>query len=270
MRRLLTILASALLLQGCVAYVPPVWDAFDAIHATDQITEGETTRAEVLALLGQPTSEHEGYIAYVGSTSSGIWCIEDCRKGDETGWWINIGFDDDNVVSRIATSKDPNAKPFRRLKAEEDCNAMVRQAPDLEKADLVALNSKCRTVLDQMSYWTFSCFLAHNEYGPSQYYLGKGYHRGYAPAGPDLMKALQWYELSASNEFKKTSNSCYLDPQLGWTCDVATEDALKDIRSKLSQRSINEVEARLARWQPDPASCGEPPTAGEMAHVDPS
>ena len=91
-------------LAACI-YVPPVWDAWDAIKRVDQIEVGKTTRSEVLDLLGDPDSgdrENAEEFRYAGMHSDGYF-----TQGyiNEERWWIKVAFDENGVVEKVTSSR---------------------------------------------------------------------------------------------------------------------------------------------------------------------
>jgi hypothetical protein len=102
---------SVILLQACV-YVPPVWDGSDAINLLQTIEEGITTKAEVLEQLGEPSyrNEDQRKFTYSGHKSGGFIAIGSIGMAgagliDEEPWWVEIQFDDNDVVVSLKSSE---------------------------------------------------------------------------------------------------------------------------------------------------------------------
>jgi len=106
-------------IQGCV-YVPPIWDATDEIYHADKIKEGQTTRTQVLNMLGPPQgrSEDDKRYVYTGEKSKGFLVL--LGQGGDIGllleekWSVHIEFDDNDLVAAVQTGRDPKA-PFLGL-----------------------------------------------------------------------------------------------------------------------------------------------------------
>ena len=104
-------LVALLALQGC--YIPPVWDIGDEIDYVDSITVGETTRQEVINLIGEPHSRDEAndVFHYAGSNSYGTYiapCPDfeewNCGLFDEERWSLSIQFDENDIVNQVTSS----------------------------------------------------------------------------------------------------------------------------------------------------------------------
>jgi hypothetical protein len=103
--------ATVILLQACI-YVPPVWDGSDTINLLQSIEEGKTTKAEVLEQLGEPSyrNEDQTKFKYSGHRSGGFIAIGGIGMAgagliDEEPWWVEIQFDDNDVVVSLKTSE---------------------------------------------------------------------------------------------------------------------------------------------------------------------
>jgi hypothetical protein len=89
-------------------YIPHGWDELEANNNLASIKVGETTRQEVLHIMGKPkqhTSLNSESFLYSGGCSAGLlsfggYYIPDCSPL-ENKWLIRISFDDNNIVSNI-------------------------------------------------------------------------------------------------------------------------------------------------------------------------
>jgi outer membrane protein assembly factor BamE (lipoprotein component of BamABCDE complex) len=105
----------ALPLAACL-YVPPVWDIQDPNNQLDSIRVGETTRTEVLSLLGESPSvcpgastQNSRWYRYSGTQSAGrlAYAGGDRKTLAETPWYVNVYFNDNGVVQSIDTNPPP-------------------------------------------------------------------------------------------------------------------------------------------------------------------
>jgi outer membrane protein assembly factor BamE (lipoprotein component of BamABCDE complex) len=112
----------ALPLAACL-YVPPVWDISDPNNKVDSIKVGETTRTQVLSLLGESPSVCAGTSAqtsrwyrYSGTHSAGrlAYAGGDPKALAETPWYLNIYFNDRGVVEAVDTNPPPSGRPQAR------------------------------------------------------------------------------------------------------------------------------------------------------------
>jgi outer membrane protein assembly factor BamE (lipoprotein component of BamABCDE complex) len=99
-------------LAACL-YVPPVWDIGDPNNRVDSIRVGETTRSEVLSLLGQSPSVCPGastqdskWYRYTGTQSAGrlAYATGDQATLGEMPWFVNVYFNDSGVVEAVDTN----------------------------------------------------------------------------------------------------------------------------------------------------------------------
>ncbi len=96
-----------MVLAGCV-YIPQGWDELNANKKLASIKVGETTRQEVLHIMGKPkqnTFQNSRSFMYTGGCSAGLlsfggYYLPDCSPL-ENKWVIRISFDDNNKVSKI-------------------------------------------------------------------------------------------------------------------------------------------------------------------------
>jgi outer membrane protein assembly factor BamE (lipoprotein component of BamABCDE complex) len=102
----------ALPLWACL-YVPPVWDITDPNNQIDSIKIGETTRGEVLSLVGDSPSlctgasqETSRWYRYSGTHSAGTLAYAggDRKSLAETPWYLNIYFNDQGLVEAVDTN----------------------------------------------------------------------------------------------------------------------------------------------------------------------
>ena len=98
---------------GACLYVPPVWDITDPNNQVDSIKIGETTRSEVLSLVGTGPSlcagasqETSRWYRYSGTHSAGrlAYAGGDRESLAETPWYLNIYFNDRGIVEAIDTN----------------------------------------------------------------------------------------------------------------------------------------------------------------------
>ena len=96
-----------MVLTGCV-YIPQGWDKLNANNNLASIKVGETTRQEVLHIMGKPkqhTSLNSESFVYSGGCSAGLLSFGGYYRPDcstlENKWLIRISFDDNNKVSKI-------------------------------------------------------------------------------------------------------------------------------------------------------------------------
>jgi len=101
---------------GACLYVPPVWDITDPNNQVDSIKIGETTRTQVLSLVGDGPSLCAGasqktsrWYRYSGTHSAGrlAYAGGDRKSLAETPWYLNIYFNDQGVVEAIDTNPPP-------------------------------------------------------------------------------------------------------------------------------------------------------------------
>ena len=98
-------------LAACI-YVPPVWDAYDAINHVDDLEVGKSTRSQVLGLLGDPEGDPDGSaLDYSGEHSDGYVMAGSTLSAaagliNEERWWVTIYFDEEDVVQAACTSED--------------------------------------------------------------------------------------------------------------------------------------------------------------------
>jgi hypothetical protein len=121
MRRPLKFTLAALfaLPLGACLYVPPVWDISDPNNQIDSIKIGETTRDEVLSLVGDGPSlcagaseETSRWYRYSGTHSAGrlAYAGGDRASLAETPWYLNIYFNDQGVVEAVDTNPPPTTE----------------------------------------------------------------------------------------------------------------------------------------------------------------
>ena len=105
----------AFLVAACL-YVPPVWDITDPNNRVDSITIGETTRSQVLSLVGTEPSLCAGaskatsrWYRYSGTHSAGrlAYAGSDPKALGETPWYLNVYFNDGDVVEAVDTNPPP-------------------------------------------------------------------------------------------------------------------------------------------------------------------
>jgi outer membrane protein assembly factor BamE (lipoprotein component of BamABCDE complex) len=107
------LVGASLLLSACI-YVPPVWNADDAIYGVGPIEVGSTTKEVVVETLGAPnTTSGPNIYRYHGDSDHGfaclfIWGFGGCNIVDEKSWWVEITFDDNGVVKEVTTSDAPS------------------------------------------------------------------------------------------------------------------------------------------------------------------
>lgn len=119
-----------------------------------------------------------------------------------------------------------------------------------------ALDGEWREFATQEA-WYWTCLSAHHGQPQGQYLLGfwlsqDASSQRIAPGPKDENQAYVWYSRAAAQGLK--------------VAQTAKADAKEDMNSTMTA----EAELFVQTWQPDPASCGEPPTAGETAHVNAS
>ena len=113
------LVASMHLLTAC--YVPPVWDDSDAIKNLEDIEIGETSRAELVAALGEPDSRFDALphvIRYRGRASMGLWFIAAPGAGiggliDQEAWWVTAVFDDNGILAKLSNSRQVDAEALK-------------------------------------------------------------------------------------------------------------------------------------------------------------
>jgi TPR repeat protein len=210
-------LFSLVLVALAACYVPPVWDAGDAVNSVDEIKAGETTRAEVLDLLGDPQGDPEGAtLNYTGKYSDGAWFIPSYVGGGiggiigEEGWRVRIVFDEKDVVRAACTSEDDSDK-------RQACDKIWRE---LEFQRVLAL-AECGDA-------------------DAEYITGYRYQTGTGVAR-DFMAAFFWYSLSSQHNDASARRE--LKKSKYWS-------------DKLSPANIAEGKRLVAEWEPDPAKCG--------------
>ena len=132
-RTTVTLLASVAL-GACIAFPP--WHK-ELNRAENYIEVGETTKAHVIEILGEPEWEgpKDGSLYYSGKTPGGVWCeitiisvlyitppipAPDCGVGPEEAWWIEIALDDNGVVMSVAT-KASSGRPARMTSSTAIC-----------------------------------------------------------------------------------------------------------------------------------------------------
>jgi len=142
-----------------------------------------------------------------------------------------------------------------RAKETAECETVISEAVNLDRDSLLDLKVDCEKALGPEKRWMLTCLLAHQGDGRSRFDLGISYHYGQAPGGADLSKALLWYTLAKSSGYREPGyRYCYHKADVGFTCDEP-EDRLLEIRSKLTDRSISEVDELVTDWQPNPPEC---------------
>lgn len=118
MRRLTTSALAAVcaLSLGACLYVPPVWDITDPNNRVDSIKIGETTRSQVLSLVGNGPSlcagasqETSRWYRYSGTHSAGTLAYAggDRKSLAEAPWYLNVYFNDRGVVEAVDTNPPP-------------------------------------------------------------------------------------------------------------------------------------------------------------------
>ena len=105
---------------GACLYVPPVWDITDPNNQVDSIKIGETTRSQVLSLVGNTPSlcagtskETSRWYRYSGTHSAGrlAYASGNRKSLAETPWYLNIYFNDSGVVEAIDTNPPASGPP---------------------------------------------------------------------------------------------------------------------------------------------------------------
>jgi hypothetical protein len=125
-------------LAACL-YVPPVWDISDPNNRVDRIRVGETTRAEVLDLLGENPSVCEGFSTqtsrwyyYSGTYSAGrlAYAGGTPKSLGETPWYLNIHFNDDGIVESV-DSDSPQTSTLQVSGVKFDQDVIPNARPPL-------------------------------------------------------------------------------------------------------------------------------------------
>jgi TPR repeat protein len=194
MNRFLPLLCLCFLSQGCV-YVPPVWDAFDAIQRIDRIEPGVTTRKEVLSHLGDPDNgvDSAQYL-YSGKHSAGFLFIPNpidinYSIGEivgEQSWWVAVDFDESGFVEAI--SAFPN--PLHKAEVREN---LAKRA---DQGDVQARYELGRWSLEPKK-WQSLCLAANQGHAGAQYQIGRRFETA---SIPDHLTAFMWYTTSATGE----------------------------------------------------------------------
>ena len=232
MRRWILIF-SICLLQGCV-YVPPVWDGGDAIHGIEEISEGVSTRQDVLDVLGEPTSDADpGKLTYQGHSSYGfiICCLSLGGGGgagkvgliEEDPWYVTVTFDDSDYVERIFTNSNPWHDPERReitLQQAEEGSPEAQYEVGMNSYSLLRLEWLCRSAIGGLAL--------------ARYQLGRHFE---SMAEPDYSSAFVWHSLAAQDGLP------------------AAQAAMERLSSATTGSETTETKHRVASWQPDPDDC---------------
>jgi hypothetical protein len=222
MRRWILII-SICLLQGCV-YVPPVWDGGDAIHQVDEISEGVSTRTDVLDVLGEPTSDADpGEHRYQGYSSYGMLIFGVAGLIDEDPWYVTITFDDSDYVERIITNLNPWHDPERKkitLQQAEEGSPEAQYEVGKHFSGLLRLEWLCRSAIGGLAL--------------ASYHLGRHFE---TMDEPDYSAAYVWQSLAARGELP------------------AARAALERLSSATTGSETTETKHRAASWQPDPDDC---------------
>jgi hypothetical protein len=234
------VLSTAITLAGCV-YVPPVWDADDAIHSVDEIEEGITTREEVLDILGEPDRVHEdgNVYYYAGEYSEGFIMSLGFPLPpgggllEEGRWYVRVIFDESGIVHWAEASD-------QRVETEARVNQLKEQA---ERGDAnvpwkLGLIYSARRQSDNA--WEWFCRAANNGHAAAQARLGNIYRSGEGSVAEDI-EAYKWYSLAASDRHSPAGISA-----------TQFRDALAN---ELSPEQIAEAEQLVEEWEPDPELC---------------
>ena len=127
----------ALPLAACL-YVPPVWDISDPNNQIDSIKIGETTRSQVLSLVGDSpalcagaSQETSRWYRYSGTHSAGQFAYAggDKKSLAETPWYLNIYFDENGVVETVDTNPPPSTAPQAQSVAFDGIGSVAPPAP---------------------------------------------------------------------------------------------------------------------------------------------
>jgi len=135
------VLSAAVSLTACV-YIPPVWDINDAINDIESIRVAQTTRTEVLSLIGNNPSLCEGsslqsskWYHYSGTHSAGE--VAYLREGErdslgETPWYLNVSFDERGVVDSVNTNppRTSGSLPSELVEERPCAPSIARAASD--------------------------------------------------------------------------------------------------------------------------------------------
>ena len=218
------------LLSACI-YVPPVWDAGDAIYLLDFIEVGVTTKEEIVARLGDPDFVYEeddgSRFTYDGYKSGGFFVIIYVPpipgEADPSHWQVHIDFDEDDVVRAVRTESWP-APGF----LDQSTSTGDLTTGDAATGDII--EAKRRMNFERQL--KMACAGAR----PAQYLVAQYYDRGEG-VERDRIQAFKWYSLA----------------------EPAWPEAIQHFKDKLGkQMTLSEIaEAeRLAReWKPDQAGC---------------
>ncbi len=167
--------------SGCI-YVPPVWDAADEIDQLGFLKPGVTSRADVIATLGEPDTVDEGIdgsvFTYRGEkTEVAAILIPPIPLHKSKSWWVRIEFDENDVVRAASTSEGivfPSYAPASETVLRRQWHSLCRQA--------VAGNSQAGSA------------------------LASHYRHGWQPVEKDLGKAFLWYSFAAERGYPRAGD----------------------------------------------------------------
>ncbi len=219
-----TMLVSLTVLTACV-YVPPVWDAGDAINDIEWIEPGVTTKEQVFERLGDPGSVVGEQIVYSGASSGGWFSLGARGLIGEKQWVIQIEFDKAGVVRKVVEYGS-----IEELAYQVDVAAAKKGNPKAQYR--LYERGKPET-------WPWLCRAANNGYPLAQFILGHHYELGKNPFPKDPIEAYTWYTLAQTNG--RSYAGVYKDR----------------VVETMTDTQIAEAEILFLEWKPDPGSCEE-------------
>jgi hypothetical protein len=225
---------------ACV-YVPPVWDAGDEIHDVDQIRESVTTKAEVLALLGEPDFEnrHDREFKYEGQSSAGFAIIVN-RGGlvNPKSWSICISFDEYDVVRYVDVPCGSREAQERLAQLRAMCEPPLEEAIQLDAETQLRRVNECSELVSSLPViWRWRCLAANQGNDRAQNHLGHYYRVGSAPIQQDFVEAYKWYSLAVANGNERAA------------------ELRHDVSGTMTPIQMTEAGRLVAEWEPNPAEC---------------
>ena len=244
----ISLMALVLLISACF-YVPPVWNIGAEIDELDFIEPGVTTKDQVLAELGDPDTSYDegvesGFI-YSGHKSGGGIIVG--YGGFEIApddWSVIIRFDENGVVSQVATS-DGAVLGSRSRYATLEAKA--------EAGDPEAQYELSSMVYGRAQAYRWLCLAAHQSHPRAQHKIGRFYQQGDPPADEDLVQANFWYKLAERNGFQKEAVT-YLRSNGAWKYQQFNNHG-EWVRAFMTPTQSSEAERLVAEWEPNPAEC---------------
>ena len=237
------VLAVGLFVQACVFPVGACFGA-QSVHAiwSDDgpvSSEEQSTRDDVVALLGEPYGTTEGYGHSIDVYDYDVFCAGAYffvipvipRWRDRPGVLV-VEYKDDVVVrADIWWEKEPR-DVIKRY--EDRAERLVSLEKGALAGDRKAMWSYAHALDDPKKAWVWFCRAANEGLPAAQYHLGNSYHHGKEPVVQDSVQSYLWYTLAGSKREHRV---------------------FRNLIAEMTPDQITEAERLLAEWEPNPAEC---------------